>query len=124
MRPVVIPAVITNVNAYPWSQPVVLDYHLTPQQVMLNYKQNGASAQSTVQWSPDDPFAVYAVDYNTNASWYDITALTSLVSDASYTLGGTGADNDFPARAVRIKTNSYVSGSAPTLTVIQAGGIA
>lgn len=124
MRPVYIQAAIANVGAYPWSAPVVLDYHLTPQQIMLAYEQRGASAQCSIQWSPDDPFATYATDYNTNANWYDVAGMTAIITDTQYTLGGTGSDNNFPARAVRVKTNSYTSGVAPLLTVIQAGGIA
>lgn len=124
MRPVIVSAVITNLGSYPWSQPVVLDYHLTPFQVMLAFKQNGATAQCTIEWSPDDPFATYATDYNTNASWYDLLAMTAINTDTDYSLGSDRPGANFPARGVRIKTNAYTSGSAPTLTVIQAGGIA
>lgn len=118
MRPVTVQLSATGNSA-----PVVLDYHLTPQQVMLAYEQNGAAAQASVQWSPDDPFATYAVDYNTNANWYDIPNMTGIITDAQYTLGGTGADNNFPARAIRLKNNTWTSGTNQ-LVVTQAGGIA
>lgn len=125
MRPVIL-----SLSTAGLSLPCPLDYKLTPQQVMLSYKQNGASAQATVQWSPDDPFGTYdnvnggikpwPVDYNTNGTWYDISALSAMVSDAQYTLGGTGSDNDFPARGIRLKNNSYTSGTNQ-LTITQAG---
>lgn len=127
MRPVILTA---NPASNGLSLPVVLDYHLTPQQMLINYQQLGATAQCTVQWSPDDPFGTldnntglivpYPVDYNTNGVWYDITALSAMSTDTSYTLGAH--PDDYPARAVRLKTNAYTSGE-PKLTVIQAGGI-
>lgn len=126
MRQVILTA---NPTANGLSLPCPLDYHLTPQQVLLAYEQDGATAQCTVQWSPDDPFGTfnangesvpYATDYNTNGNWYDLAPMTALTTDTQYTLGAH--PDDFPARGVRLKTNSYTSGS-PQLKINQAGGI-
>lgn len=107
------------------SDPIVLDYHLNPANTLLSYKQNGAIAQATVQWSPDDPFGTlnntagtidpYPNSYNQDAAWYDLTGMTAINADASQTLG-------FPARAVRLKNNTYTSGTN-SLTVVQSGAI-
>lgn len=125
MRPVIL-----SLSAAGLSAPCPLDYHIAQFQVMLAYEQKGATAQATVQWSPDDPFGTfnalgesipYPTSYNVDAKWYDIPAMTAIVTDTQYTLGGTGADNNFPARGIRLKNNTYTSGTN-RLVITQAGG--
>lgn len=95
------------------SAPCVLDQYLTPTNVALAVEFGTAVATSKVQYSPDDPFAVYATDYNTNANWYDHPTLTGLTTDAQ--------DNfAVPMRALRLNNTAWTSGQ-PTLTIIQAG---
>lgn len=113
MRPVV---VLSAAALNGLSIPVVLDYHLTPANIGLAITMNGAVATCVVQLSLDDPFATYATDYNTNATWFDHPVLTGITSDS--------VDNlSIPARAVRLKNTAWTSGN-PKLTVVQAGGIA
>lgn len=128
MRQVILTANAT-VNGH--SLPCPLDYHLTPQQVLLAFELNSASGvQCTVEWSPDDPFGTfnangdsvpYATDYNTNANWYSLTAMTAMSTDTQYTLGAH--PDDYPARGVRLTTNAYTTGALPQLKINQAGGI-
>jgi len=76
----------------------------------------GGTPSYTVQYSPDDPFATYATDYNTNANWYNHPVLVTLAAD--------GVDSmQVPARAVRLSTGSAGTGgtATPRLVVIQAG---
>lgn len=125
MRPVTL-----SLSTAGLSLPCPLDFHITQFQVMLAYEQNGAVAQATVQWSADDPFGTfdasgnsipYPVDYNTNANWYDITAMSAMVGSTRYSLGGIGTDNNYPARAVRLKNNTWTSGTNK-LVITQVGG--
>lgn len=123
-------SVVLSLTAAGLSLPCPLDYHIAQFIVMLAYEQNGAVAQATVQWSPDDPFGTYdnvaggikpyPVDYNTNGNWYDIAELSAMVASTQYTLGGIGSDNNYPARAVRLKNNTYTSGTNK-LIITQAG---
>lgn len=117
MRPVYLAAPAVNGT---FSPPCVLDYHLDPTNIMLTLELYGGTAGSyTVQYSPDDPYATYATDYNTNANWYNHPTMTGLSADAVDQLA-------VPARAVRLKTTTVQGGSptsAPRLVVIQAGGI-
>jgi len=109
MRPVV---VVAPAATGP-SSPVVLDQYLTPANVLLGIKINSATATCKVQYSFDDPWATYATDYNTNATWLDHPILTSITADAADNLA-------VPARAVRLNNTAWTSGQ-PSLTVIQAG---
>ncbi len=103
------------------SNPVILDQHLTPQDVGVLIKFGTASATTKLQWSLDDPFATYATDYNTNATWVDDKNLTSLTSvTAGIPICASGFP--IPVRALRINNTSWVSGVV-TLTVVQVGGI-
>ena len=116
MRPVYLTAKATAGA----SAPCVLDQYLTPIDVMLNiqlFGNTGGGSSYTVQYSNDDPFASYATDYNTNATWYDHPTLAAIGSS-------DGVDKlDVPARAVRLYTNTAGTGgtATPSLVVIQAG---
>lgn len=114
MRPVYLTASGSNGGV---SNPCVLDQYLTPTDVLLAVElYGGTGGNYTVQYSPDDPFAAYATDYNTNANWYNHPTLASLSAD--------GVDSIvIPARAVRILTTTAATGSSspPRLVVIQAG---
>lgn len=116
MRPVYLTA---NANSGGVSPPCVLDQYLTPTDALLAVElggNTGGGASYTVQYSPDDPWAAYVTDYNTNANWYNHPTLVTLSADA--------VDNIIvPARAVRIKTVTPGTGGTvtPRLVVIQAG---
>lgn len=73
----------------------------------------GADLTCSVQHTFDNPQDFTSpTDYNTNATWYDTTGLTSL----------TGSDSGnivVPVRAVRLNVTVFTSGDA-TLTVLQA----
>lgn len=104
------------------SPAVILDQHLTSQSVGCAIElTSGASLTAKLQWSLDDPYAVYATDYNTNAVWFDDKNLTGLVANTA----GTPIDAagfSIPVRAVRINNTVWVSGTS-SLTVVQTGGI-
>lgn len=120
MRAVTVSAPGTTPGTGP-SPPVILDQMLTPQDVGLIVKFGTAVATTKVQWSLDDPFAVYATDYNTNATWVDdknLTALTSVTAGVPVCAAGF----PIPVRAVRINNTAWTSGTV-TLTVVQVGGI-
>lgn len=113
---------VTGPAATGVSTPVILDQHLTPQEVGVAVLFSaGASATAKVQWSLDDPFATYATDYNTNAIWFDDKNLVALVANTAGTLVNA-AGNHQPVRAVRLNNTVYSSGTT-TLTVVQCGGI-
>lgn len=116
MRPIYLSA---NTNALGVSAPVVLDQYLTPFNVTLAvelFGNTGGGASYTVQYSLDDPYGTYAVDYNTNATWYNHPTLVTLAADATdvfYT----------PVRAVRMLTTTPGTGGTqtPRLVIVQAG---
>lgn len=115
MRPVYATAGTTSSSV---SIAVVLDQYLDPTDVLLAvelYGNTSGGSSYTAQYSPDDPYATYATDYNTNANWY-ATSLNAVGVDSSATLG-------FPARAVRLATNVVGTGGTqtPRMVVIQAG---
>lgn len=104
------------------SSPVILDQHLTPQEVgLLIDVSAGASLTTKVQWSLSDPYATYATDYNTNGVWVDDKNLTALTSD-TVGIPVNAAGFRQPVRAIRLNNTAWVSGNA-TLTVVQCGGI-
>lgn len=118
MRPVYLPA---GTTASSLSNDCILDYHLDPANIMLTvelYGNTGGGASYTVQYSPDDPYATYAVSYDVNGNWYNHPTLVNLAAD--------GVDQlSVPARAVRLSTNTPGTDgtNSPRLVVIQAGGI-
>lgn len=116
MRPV---TVLASTLAGGVSAPIVLDQYLTPFNVTLTlelFGNTGGGVSYTVQYSNDDPYGVYAVNYNTNANWYPHSTLVNLAADATdvyYT----------PVRATRILTNTPGTGGTqtPQMQIIQAG---
>lgn len=108
MRPVVVTVAAASGN----SNPVVVDYFFDPMNVGIAVTATGTHS-SKVQVSYDDPWAVYATDYNTNATWFDHATLTSITGNAQ------GAQTT-PVRAFRLVKASGTP--AVTMTVIQAGG--
>lgn len=114
--------VVTSPAGTGSSPVVIIDQHLTPQNVGLSVEFGTASLTAKVQYSLDDPFATYATDYSTNAIWYDhvtdvvaIPSLTGLSANAAGRLV-------IPARAFKLVVTAWTSGAA-TLTVVQVGGI-
>ena len=107
MRPYTTPAV----GSVTISAPVQIDWAEGDFNVGLSLNVTGTNT-STVQVSLDDPNAVYATDYNTDATWHDLANLTSLTASAAVSLVG-------PSRAVRLNMTAWTSGSA-TLTIVQA----
>lgn len=105
------PVVVTVSASSGISDPVVLDYYLAPMNVGMAVTATGTHS-SKVQVSYDDPFAEYATDYNTDATWFDHATLTSITGNAQ---GGQTT----PIRAVRL--NKASGTPAVKLTVIQDG---
>lgn len=115
-------AKVTAPGATGVSSPIIVDQHLTPQEIGVAVQiSSGASLTTKVQWSLDDPYATYATDYNTNGIWYDDKNLTSLTGNTAGTLINA-AGNHQPVRAVRLNNTGWVSGTV-SLTVVQCGGI-
>ncbi len=112
---------VTSPAATGPSTPVILDQHLTPQDVGVAIEFGTASLTTKLQFSLDDPYTTYATDYNTNAIWYDDKNLTALTSNtAGIPICASGFP--IPVRALRINNTGWTSGTA-TLTVVQCGGI-
>lgn len=105
------------------SAPIILDQHLTSQDVGLAIVLSaGASLTTKVQWSLDDPYGVYATSYTVNATWFDDKNLITLVANAAgVPVNAAGLRQ--PIRAVRLNNTIYASGTA-SLTAAQMGGIA
>lgn len=93
------------------SSPVVLDQYLTPENTGWAAVLSGAATYA-VEFSQDDPFANYTVDYNTNGNWTQLTGYTAVTTSKF--------DNTaYPVRALRI---NIASGTGTvTFTVNQAG---
>lgn len=113
MRPV-----SQNITATGVGAPVVLDYMRDPFSVTvaLNFTTGSGNATVGVQYSMDDPYAVYATDYGTNANWVLLSSMTTKVADAD---GSFSA----PVRAVRY-TCTIFGGGTVRFGVIQAGAAA
>lgn len=111
MRPVSI-----NITTTGLSSPVVLDQFLNPFDVTLalNFTSGSGNGTVTVQYSTDDPFATYATDYNTNANWINLTALTNKAADIDAALSSV-------VRAVRANCSVF-NGGIIAFRVIQGGG--
>lgn len=105
------PTVVTVTGSSGISSPVVLDYFLSPFNVGLAVTATG-TISAKVQVSYDDPFAVYATDYNTDGVWFDHATLTSITGNAQ-------GSQTAPVRAVRL--NKASGTPAVKLTVIQSG---
>lgn len=92
------------------SNPVMVDYSQGDFNLGLSVNVT-ATNTSTVQYSLDDPNAVYPTDYNTNATWHSVTALTDVTANTAVSL-------TVPCRAVRLNMTAWTSNGA-SLTVVQ-----
>jgi hypothetical protein len=108
MRPVTVTLAAAGVSA-----PVVIDQYLAPINLGISVVVTNTNT-TKVQYSLDDPFAAYATDYNTNATWFDAAAPLASITATTYGSITT------PVRAVRLNCTSFTSGSA-AMTVVQAG---
>lgn len=114
-------SVVTPASTGP-SAPIILDTHLTPQDIGLSIVLSaGASLTTKVQWSLDDPYATYATSYTVNAQWFDDKNLVTLVASAAG-VPICAAGFPIPVRAVRLNNTIFASGTA-TLTAVQVGAI-
>ena len=113
------PVYVTN-DAAEISSPVVLDIYVNPEHVSVTVKVTNTNT-SKVQYSFDDPWATYATDYNTDATWIDCgSPLASITSGTASSFLVNSSTGTGPVRAVRLNTTAYTSGSAK-MTVIQSG---
>ncbi|CAB4167518.1 hypothetical protein UFOVP868_25 [uncultured Caudovirales phage] len=113
------PVYVTN-DAQEISLPVVLDIYVNPEHVSVTVTVTDTNT-SKVQYSFDDPWATYATDYNTNATWIDAgSPLASITTGTVSSFLVNSSTLSGPVRAVRLNTTSYTSGSAK-MTVIQSG---
>jgi hypothetical protein len=108
MRPVVV--TVSALNGV--SSPVVLDQYQSPFNIGLGFDVT-LTGTYKVQYSFDDPFATYATDYNTNATWFDHPTMIGMTAD-------TAGNIAFACRAVRLANTAYTDGSGK-LTVLQSG---
>ncbi len=110
MRPVQQTMAATGATA-----PVVLDYIQAPFAVglFLDFDKDTSSGTVTVEYSFDDPWAVYATDYGTNATWFADPNLTNKTASADGNIA-------FPVRAVRANCSIFGDTGTIYFTVIQA----
>ena len=71
MRPYTTPAV----GSVAISDPVKIDFAQDDFKVGLSLNVVSGTNTSSIQYSLDDPDAVYATNYNTDATWYDVVGL-------------------------------------------------
>lgn len=109
MRPTVVTLTATGT-----SSPVVLDYLVSPFNIGLFVDTTATTNVATVQYSFDDPWASYATDYNTNATWVNHPTMTAVSVD-------TDGNIAYPCRAVRLTATNITASQSVKLTVIQAG---
>jgi len=95
------------------SAPIVVDQYLTPLNLGLFFKDTGNTTNFKVQFSLDDPFGVYATDYNTNGIWFDHSTMTAMTANANGNL-------TTPVRAVRLQAGATGTDTG-SLTVVQSG---
>ena len=103
--------VVVSVTGVGNTPPVVLDKNIPPANISWAGVITGTVTSYAIEFSLDDPFASYATDYNTNATWFAITGSP---------FAANGASNlAYPARALRAR---IVTGTGTlTLTVVTAG---
>ena len=104
MRPTTVTVTGTGVSV-----PIPLDYYTSPVNVALGCVVTGTN-NYTVQYTYDDVFAANYVPASGN--WINHPTLVTKTTTADSNLA-------FPARAVRIQSNS--GAGSTTMTVIQAG---
>lgn len=111
MRPVTI-TITGNGSGTLNSTPVVVDWRATPFNLGLYLDTGGSTTAFTGQYTHEDPASYGNVtNYNANAKWWTITALSAKTADT---------DTSFtqPCRAVRLQANGSGTDTA-TFTVIQ-----
>lgn len=95
------------------TDPVILDYMLTPANTLLAVEFGAASATAQVEYTPDNPYSSDGNSYNSSANWFIHPVLVGLTAN--------GVDQlSVPARAVRLNLTAYTSGTV-TLQVVEAG---
>ena len=109
------PVVVQSPAGIGYSAPVPVDRNLN-QNIGVAVTFNGAVATCNVQWSLDDPYASYPTSYNVNGNWLTDPTLQNMTANEASKI-------DMPVRAVRLQNTAWTSGQ-PTMTVVQAGGIA
>lgn len=114
MRPVSVSTTDAS-GAATRTSPVPLNYNAEDFKVSLRITVTG-TANYTVQYSLDDPWAVYATDYNTNGRWVNSSDAAVVGATASQTTNFI-----VPVRAVRVVQNSG-NGSTETTIVQQGAG--
>lgn len=95
------------------TSPLVMDIHRNPFNVSIVVDTDGSTTTATVQYSLDNPFASYATDYGTNATWLNHADITASTDDAD-------ANFAFPVRAIRLQVGATGTDTW-VMTVIQAG---
>lgn len=114
MRPVTV-TLTGNGASISNSTPIVVDYFQRPMNLGLAFKDSGNTTVFKVQYSLDDPYGVYATDYNTNGTWFDHSSLVNLTAAASGSILT-------PVRAVRLQASAAGTDTG-TLTLVQAGQV-
>ena len=90
--------------------PYQVDYMQADFNLGLSINVVSGTNTSKIQFSLDDPHAVYATDYNTDATWHDSGSGVTADTVSSLTT---------PCRAVRLNMTAWTSGTA-NLTIVQA----
>ncbi len=93
--------------------PIVMDIHRNPFNVSIVVDTDGSTTGATVQYTLDDPFASYATDYGTDATWLSHGDISATTADAD-------ANFAFPVRAIRMQLDTNGTDTW-VMTVIQAG---
>lgn len=107
MRPIIV-----TLDSVSISDPIVVDNYQDNFKVGLQAAFSaGANATVTVQSTMDDPYADYDTDFNTDATWFDVTGMSALTA-------GAQGNIFFPVRAIRLNMTARTAGSV-TLTVLQ-----
>ncbi len=115
-------ASVTTAAATGASAAIIVDQHLTPQEIgILIDVSAGGSLTTKLQWTLSDPYNADGSGENSSAIWFDDKNLITLTSDtAGIPVNAAGFRQ--PVRAFRLNNTVWTSGSA-TLTVVQCGGI-
>ncbi len=103
---------IRELSAVDISEPILVDYQQEDFKVALQLDFQGGTATASVQTTLDDPYDDYLVDFNTDATWFDVTDLGAISANAQGNIF-------FPVRAVRLNVTAFTSGPV-RLTLLQA----
>lgn len=102
-----------SISAVAISDPIVVDHQQGEFKVGLAVALKDTPALTySVQFTMDDPTADYSTDYNTDATWFDVTDMAALTANAVGNIF-------FPVRAVRLNVTAHTTGTAE-LTLLQA----